>query len=164
MIWNAVYVKSRAEKKVANSLHIRGIECYLPLVKTMRQWSDRKKLVEMPLLGGYVFVKADRSKELNVLQTPGVLNFVKYLNQTAQIKETEINSLKQLVSLGYQIEVEAINREYKEGEKVKITSGLLKDLEGYVTDDKGGAALEVVLDNIGQVIRVRLPKEIITAI
>jgi transcription antitermination factor NusG len=54
--WHAVYVSSRTEKKINDLLNNKGIEAYVPVVKTMRQWSDRKKMVEMPLLNGYVFV------------------------------------------------------------------------------------------------------------
>ena len=57
--WHAIYVASRQEKKVLEALLNKKIEAYLPLIKTLRQWSDRKKLVEFPLMPGYVFVKED---------------------------------------------------------------------------------------------------------
>jgi len=41
--WHALYVSSRTEKKVMQTLLSKNIEAYVPLVKTMRQWSDRKK-------------------------------------------------------------------------------------------------------------------------
>ncbi|MGB0977445.1 MAG: transcription termination/antitermination NusG family protein, partial [Prolixibacteraceae bacterium] len=44
--WFAIYVRSRAEKKVGESLNEIGIENYVPLKQEWRQWSDRKKLVE----------------------------------------------------------------------------------------------------------------------
>ena len=54
--WHAVYVSSRTEKKITDLLNNKGIEAYVPIIKTMRQWSDRKKMVELPLLNGYVFL------------------------------------------------------------------------------------------------------------
>ena len=48
--WYAVYTNSRAEKRVSDRLAEMGIETFLPLQKTLRQWSDRKKLVEKPLI------------------------------------------------------------------------------------------------------------------
>ena len=54
--WHAIYVNSRSEKKIGDLLLSKSIEAYVPLTKTMRQWSDRKKMVELPLLNGYVFV------------------------------------------------------------------------------------------------------------
>ena len=69
--WNAIYVASRQEKKVFDVLQKKGIQSYLPLVKTLRQWSDRKKMVEFPLLPGYVFVcLTNESQKLAVQQSP----------------------------------------------------------------------------------------------
>lgn len=168
-VWNAIYVNSRAEKKITESLLAKNIEAYSPIVKTMRQWSDRKKIVEMPLMNGYVFVKIDASESDKVMQTKGVVSFVKSEGRIAVIREPEINRLKQLVDLGYQLESEAISRTYKEGEKVKITSGPLKGIEGYVVvpiaaGSKENRHIEVLLESIGQCIRVKLPKEILKGI
>ena len=162
--WYAVYVNSRAEKKVMEQLLMKGIEAYVPLVKTLRQWSDRKKWVDIPLLNGYVFVKISSIYLEKVLQTKGVVNFVRYCGELAKIRDVEIMRLKQLVELGYQMEASPINKKYAEGDKVIITSGALKNMEGYITEAKEGKFIEVLLDSIGQVIKVRLPKEILMTV
>jgi transcription antitermination factor NusG len=158
--WYAIYVSSRAEKKIGETLQSKGIEAYVPLVKTMRQWSDRKKIVEIPLLNGYVFVKINQHQSDNVLQIKGVVNFVKIEGKTALIREEEIGRLRQLVELGYQLEAGGISKSYNPGDKVRINSGALCGLEGYVIDTSSGKNLEVLLESIGQCIRVRLPKDI----
>ena len=56
MEWYAIYTKPRNEKKVAENLAAIGIESYCPIVTTLKQWSDRKKMVETPLIPSYVFV------------------------------------------------------------------------------------------------------------
>lgn len=157
--WHAVYVSSRQEKKVSQSLTIKGVEAYAPLVKTIRQWSDRKKIVEFPLINGYVFVNITFQEHEIIYDTQGIVNFVRSEGKIAVIREVEIERLKQLVNLGYQIEAESINRKYKEGDKVKITSGALMGIEGYVVDSSLGKNIEVLLESIGQCIRVKLPKE-----
>jgi transcription antitermination factor NusG len=162
--WYAVYVKSRTEKKICENLQSRNIEAYIPIIKTMRQWSDRKKMVELPLLNGYVFVNISGNNSDTVMQTKGVVNFVRSEGKIAAIKEVEINRLKQLVELGYQLEAEAIQKKYKEGDKVKINSGALKGLEGYVVENKENRYIEVLLESIGQCIRVKLPKELLLSI
>ena len=116
--WNAIYVSSRTEKKISELLNGKGIDAYVPIVKTMRQWSDRKKMVEMPLLNGYVFVKITSAENDKVMQTKGVVNFVRSEGKIAIIRDVEIDRLKQLVQLGYHLEVSGIDREYKEGDKV----------------------------------------------
>ena len=55
--WYAIYVKSRHEKVIFSELQKKGIESSLPLMTTIRQWSDRKKKVEVPLFRSYLFVK-----------------------------------------------------------------------------------------------------------
>jgi len=159
--WHALYVNSRSEKKVTENLIVRNIEAYTPLVKTMKQWSDRKKLVESPLLNGYVFVYITTNEQEKTLRTKGVVNFVRSEGKIATIREKEIDSLKQLVELGYQLEVGAIKRKYKEGDKVKITSGILKNIEGIVIDGIEGKYIEILLESIGQSIKVKLPQEIL---
>lgn len=159
--WHAVYVSSRSEKKISETLLAKNIEAYVPIVKTMRQWSDRKKMVELPLLHGYVFIKINATEQDVVMQTKGVVNFVRSEGKIAIIREIEIDRLKQLVELGYQLEAGAITKNYKEGDKVKISSGPLKGIEGYVLDSKEDRQIEVLLESIGQCIRVRLPKELL---
>ncbi|MBT6356477.1 MAG: antitermination protein NusG, partial [Chloroflexi bacterium] len=41
--WYAIYVKSRHEKVIFSELRKKGIESSLPLMTTIRQWSDRRK-------------------------------------------------------------------------------------------------------------------------
>jgi transcription termination/antitermination protein NusG len=159
--WHALYVASRQEKKIFEKFQQKNIESYLPLVKTMRQWSDRKKMVEFPLLNGYIFVKTNAAENDKVLQTAGVVNFVRAEGKIARVREEEINRLKQLIELGYQMEAHGIDRDYKAGEKVKISSGALKNIEGFVIENKEGRFIEVLLESIGQAIRVKLPKEIL---
>jgi transcription antitermination factor NusG len=160
-IWRALYVRSRAEKKVYETLIAKQVEVFVPLLKTMKQWSDRKKIVELPLLNGYVFVKIHVSENEKVLQTRGVVGFVKNKGIIGIVRDHEIERLKQLIMLGYQIELNSINTIYKKDDKVKIVSGPLKNVEGYVVENKEGRFIDVLLESIGQSIRVKLPAEIL---
>lgn len=160
--WHALYVKSRAEKKAGELLLAKEIEAYVPLQKVMKQWSDRKKMVEVPLLSGYVFVHIEPTEIEKTLQTRGVVSFVKSNGVVGIIRNEEIDRLKQLIELGYQIEASGINKNYKEGDKVKITSGPLKNIEGFVIENKEGRFIEVLLESIGQSIKVKLPEGILT--
>ncbi len=162
--WHALYVASRQEKNAARLLTEKGIEAYAPVVKTMRQWSDRKKMVELPLLNGYVFVNLFPAENEKTLQTKGVINFVRSEGKIAIVRDIEIERLKQLVELGYQMEAVGLKHKYKAGEKVKITSGALKNIEGFVVENKEGKFIDVLLESIGQSIRVKLPQEILILI
>jgi len=159
--WHALYVASRQEKNAMRLLNEKNIEAYTPVVKTMKQWSDRKKMVELPLLNGYVFVKISATENDRTLQTKGVVNFVRSEGKIAVVRDIEIERLKQLVELGYQMEARGIKSDFKQGEKVKIISGILKGIEGMVVESKEGKFIDVLLESIGQSIRVKLPEEIL---
>ena len=79
--WYAIYTHSRAEKRVSDRLTEAGIETFLPLQKTLRQWSDRKKLVEKPLISSYVFVKVVPREFFTVRKTDGVVKFIMLAGQ-----------------------------------------------------------------------------------
>jgi transcriptional antiterminator RfaH len=95
------------------------------------------------------------------MQTKGVVNFVRSEGKIAIIRDLEIDRLKQLVELGYHLEANGINKKYKEGDKVKISSGVLKGIEGYVVEASEKNQIDVLLESIGQCIRVKLPKELL---
>ena len=76
--WYALYTRPRAEKLVYQRLVEAGIETFLPLQKTYRMWSDRKKLVEKPLLSSYVFVKTNKKSFQKVYKTNGVVKFISF--------------------------------------------------------------------------------------
>ncbi|MEM0964202.1 MAG: transcription termination/antitermination NusG family protein, partial [Bacteroidota bacterium] len=71
--WRAFTVRARSEKRVADRLSAAGIETFLPLRRALRQWSDRKKWVEVPLFSGYVFARVDERERLVVLETEAVV-------------------------------------------------------------------------------------------
>src|SRR6516165_7545224 len=76
--WFAVHTRSRHEKFVAQQFCEQGVTHYLPLVKQVRVWSDRRKVLESPLFSCYVFVKLmpNHDQRLRVLRVNGVLSFV----------------------------------------------------------------------------------------
>ncbi len=92
--WYAIYTKSRNEKKLATNLKARGIEVYLPLLKTLKQWSDRKKWVEIPLFRSYLFVHILDKEYLDVLQTDGVVRFITFRKERIPIPESQILAVK----------------------------------------------------------------------
>ena len=95
--WYAIFTKPRAEKKVHQRMLDNNIEAFLPLIKTVRQWTDRKKILHVPLISSYVFVNM-LEKDLHVtLPIQGTVNVLKYLGKPAKIKITEIENLNSIV-------------------------------------------------------------------
>src|ERR1700733_11874977 len=74
--WYALQVKVKLTRDVSRMLTYKGYEAYTPSCPSVRQWSDRTRTVDVPLLPGYVFVKVDPAVRMPVLTTPGVYDMV----------------------------------------------------------------------------------------
>ena len=95
MPWYALYTQPRQEKKVAIRLEQYGIEAYCPTIIQVRQWSDRKKKVEVPLLPSYVFIKLTPQERDKVFQVSGVVRYLYWLGQPAIVRDEEILTMKE---------------------------------------------------------------------
>lgn len=154
--WLAVYTKPKNERKVFDRLQHAGFEVYLPLHKVVRQWSDRKKKILVPLISSYVFVKTDEKNRLEVLKDFGVLNFVFWLGKPAIIKDNEIERIKYF--LGEANNHEIIIEQLEIGELAKINAGQFKDEIVTIIGSKTKEYF-VILQSLG--IRLRLSKLIV---
>jgi transcriptional antiterminator RfaH len=92
--WYIIYTRPRAEKKVDEQLHELGIESYCPTRKVIRQWSDRKKKVEMVLFTSYVFVRMSEQDFPKLYDVHGFVRMVFYLGQPAVARDVEIDNIK----------------------------------------------------------------------
>lgn len=153
--WYAIYTKSRAEKKTLTQLQQRGIEAYLPIQKKLRQWSDRKKWVELPLFNSYIFVKISEKEYYDVLQTPGVVRYITFNGKAAKIRDEQIEFLKKL--LGSEQELEISEHQFNVGAKVKVVVGVLHGMTGELVDVKNSKRFLVRFDQLGQSIILNIP-------
>lgn len=145
--WYALYVRSRWEKKCAQQIEENGYTVYLPLIKTLRQWSDRKKMVEIPLISSYVFVNVNEKEYYNILETPGVVSYVTFEGKAAPIRESQIDIMRNAIEGN--LKIEAVDRILKSGQKVKIISGPLKGNEGEYIETAHKSNFIISLSNIG---------------
>lgn len=146
--WHAIYTKSRNEKLVAKLLFERGIDVYLPLQKKLKQWSDRKKWVEVPYIHSYVFVKTSEKEYYDILNTQGVVRYVTFNGKAAPIPEWQIEAMKKLISTDSPVVFSS--HSFRKGEKVKIESGTLMGYEGEVVRDTDGKKkVAIRIGNIG---------------
>ena len=151
--WYAAYTKSRFEKKVAEDLEKRGVEYYLPMQKSLKQWSDRKKYVEEPLFKSYIFVKVSNQDYLEVLTTNGVVCYVTIGKEKIAIPDFQIEAVRTF--LGEQ-ELDKSISYFEEGNEVEIAYGSLKGLRGNLISAKDSRKLIVQIDAINQNITIKL--------
>ena len=152
--WYAIYVKSRHEKSVHSELQKKGIESSLPLMTVTRQWSDRRKKVEVPLFRGYVFVKIDiKNEKLPVLTTTGVVKFVTFNNVTVPIPEDQMYWLQQMIASDLLLSQE---QNFPIGTEIDVMFGPLKGLRGQVKQKNSETRLVVWFDAIMQGVSVEI--------
>jgi transcriptional antiterminator NusG len=152
--WFAVHTRARHERVVAKETGELGITTFMPVVRQVRQWSDRRKIVESPLFSCYVFVKImpDHRQRLKVLRVNGVLSFVGTHGgipiPDEQIQAVRILSEQELPLCSHPF--------LKIGQRVRVRSGALSGVEGILVARSGERTLIVSLDAIQRSLSVRI--------
>ena len=132
--WVALYTNSRAEKRTAQTLQTSGYEVYLPLQRTRRQWSDRWRSIEVPLINSYVFAKIRARDVAPIRATAGVVTIVSWHGKPAIIPEREINTIKRLMEAEAEVHIKN-NSQLKRGAMVRIVEGPFINMEGMLISD-----------------------------
>jgi transcription antitermination factor NusG len=132
--WFALQIRSRWEGTTAGLLRGKGLETLMPTYTSKRKWSDRFKVVELPLFPGYVFCRFDVHNRLPVLITPGVISVVGRGKTPVAVDDAEIRSIQAAIGSGIHMEPWP----YVEiGERVRIKDDVLDGMEGILTSFKG---------------------------
>jgi transcriptional antiterminator NusG len=147
--WLVFYTKSRHEKKSKEFLIKRGFEVFLPMQKVMRQWSDRKKKVEVPLFNSYIFVHETEDRIPQILQAPGISWNIRYNGKPAVLRPKELNIIQRFLSSGLFIET-CLTPSVGVGDEVEVMDGALKGLRGSIIHSSAGDKFSVLLESIQQ--------------
>jgi len=151
--WWALYTRHQHEKVVAEILSQKGFEVFLPLYDSMRRWRDRRKLLELPLFPGYVFVRGLPSRRLQVVSTPGVHMILTKGDQIAVIPEDEIQAVRRAVDGNYRVEPHPFLRI---GERIRVTRGSLEGVEGILVRKKNLYRLVLSVEMLAQSVSVEV--------
>ena len=152
--WFALYTKARAEKKVYEQLRSIGIDAYLPLTKELRQWSDRKKWVEVPVIHSYIFVYITPAEYMKVFDANGIVSYVSHKGKAIAIPDHEMEAMRRTVDnhLSFSVETNIICK----GETITIESGPLKGITGTITEIRGEKKFCMQISHIGYTLVVNL--------
>ena len=153
MPWYVLYTAARQEQQVAARLERLGLEVYCPVVVQVRQWSDRKKKVVVPVLPSYVFVCLPENQRDRVFQVAGVVRYVYWLGKPAEVRQVEIDAMREhLTATVTSFQVEAL----PPGSRYTIPTGVFKGTQAVVTKVEKNA-LFLVLEELG--VKIVLRKE-----
>ena len=150
MNWYVIYTKPKWEKRVADQLIQLGVNCYCPLMKTTKQYSDRKKMVEVPLFSNYVFVQlADKDRNL-VFLSRGAIRYLYWLGKHAIVKDKEISTIKEWLTE----ETATISiTQYNVGETIKVNSGPFSNHYAVIKEVTNSHYV-LILESLGCILKI----------
>ncbi len=151
--WYALYTKPRKERQVDALLQEQGIETYLPTVQRKVRRRDRPdRVVYFPC---YLFARLDfdDTPRSSVDWMPGIRHIVSLGEQPAavadEIVELVRSRLEGIEEVGYGA--------LRQGDRVRITSGPLRDLEAIFDQPLSAAdRVRVLLDVMGRMTPVEI--------
>ena len=146
--WFALYTTSRHEKRVAQHLSQRQIECYLPLYRAERRWSDGSRVtLQLPLFPGYLFIHIQRNERVRVLEVPGALAVVSGTGgEPSPLPDATIDALR----AGLELRPARPHPFMTAGQRVRIRKGALAGFEGIVVRNKNSLRVVMTLEHIMQ--------------
>ena len=157
--WYALRVRSRSEVAVGSLLAQKGFEAYAPTYSDARKYSDRTRTFQAPLFPGYVFCRFNPADKLAIITTPAVQNILSSGGQFSALAEEEIDGVRRAAAVS-----SARPHPYLSiGQKVRVQSGALSGVEGFLVSRKGGQRLVISADLLQRAISVELDSSQIAA-
>ena len=154
--WYVFYTYPKFERKVHLYLQKENFESFLPLHWVVRQWSDRRKRLQVPLLPNYIFVNVECNRIFDILKIPKIIRCVTFNGEPSFLKQTEVDWLKMIVENNYPFEI-STNLEI--GDPVVITKGTLTGMEGILSEERGSCRFVVEIEALQQFVLVNIPAE-----
>lgn len=151
MNWYVVYTKPKWEKKVAERLLEIGVAAYCPLITKVSQWSDRKKIVSVPLFNSYIFVQIEEKNRNQIFEVTGAIRYLFWLGKPAVVKDSEIETIQNWLSVPEEFDVAL--EQWKKGDKIVLESGPFVSQSAVIQEVKQNHYI-LILESLGCVLKV----------
>jgi transcription antitermination factor NusG len=155
MTWYSVQTGYRSEARVSRDLTAKGFETYLPLLREVHQWTDRRKQVDVPAFSGYLFVRYEPSirSRIKVLETGGVVRLLGGNHNPSPIPDFEIEAVRKTLNSG----LECSRWEgLIPGSTVRVVRGPLTGVLGKLVRIKNSFRIVVAISVFSQAISAEL--------
>jgi transcriptional antiterminator RfaH len=152
--WYITYTRARAEKQIAVQLEKACVAYFLPLHKELRQWSDRKKWVEIPMFPSYIFVQVNQLEYYEILGIPGMLRYVTIRGEAVRLSDARMQDIKRAVESNKVLEV--IAGAPAPGDIITLRSGVLKGMTGTVIRLEGKHHLLLAIEELGKYLKIKI--------
>jgi transcription termination/antitermination protein NusG len=159
--WFALTAKPRHEKVVAANLHVKGLESFVPLYRSKRQWTDRIQSVDLPLFPGYVFCRFAYASRVSVLNTPGVTSVVCFSDVPTPVADDDILRIRAIQASG----LPAHPWPYVQvGQRARIERGSLAGLEGVLIREKDALRVVISVELLRRAVAVEIDRDMVRAV
>ncbi|MDO9634452.1 MAG: UpxY family transcription antiterminator [Paludibacter sp.] len=150
LAWYVIYTAPKAEKQVQKRLQDAGEEVFLPIHLAPRKWSDRVKMVEVPLFPSYLFVHTAQARLYDLIRIPGIARVIYFEGQPAEVGAQEIKAIQEFLAYanGRACRIEL-------DDEVRVAVGPLKNTSGKVIQI-GKKYAVLLLDTLGLQVQVAL--------
>ena len=158
--WFVIKTNSRAEKKVEERLQKLGFEVFLPLQTSLKQWSDRKKKVSLPLISSTLFIHSSEQDLKLIYNTPGFHSVLHYQGKPAIVRDFEINNLRIILQTDSESQVEETTS-IETGDLVEVVKGPFQGLIATSIEVNRNHKLIVEIESLGQKFVVHVSKSFV---
>lgn len=156
--WFVIYTRPQHEKKIQQELTEKGLRIFLPCVKKLRTWNDRKKFVIVPLFPSYIFIYLESNLDyFTAMEAQGVLFFLRSGKELARIKDEVVNNISMLLDISDDFEVSHCH--FSAGQKLMIQDGSFLGQSCEFVEYNGSLRAIVRVAIMQRNILVTLPKE-----
>lgn len=149
--WIAVYTRPRSEKKSSAELSRLGIETYLPIQKQLRNWSDRKTLIDVPVIPMIFFAHITDDDLQKIKKHPLIIHIISAPGKhtPAHIPADQIEKLKYMLGQS-EIPISFEQGSFSSNDIVQIVRGSLRGLTGQVKEvNRDMTVIWVSIDLLG---------------
>ena len=151
LAWYVAHTRPRCEKKIADFCQREGFHVTLPLFKSLKKYPGKIVTFEKPLFPNYVFLRLLPPQRKKVFQSDYVANLLDVPDQ--KTFQEQLDAILVALETDYEI---CVRPHISAGKKVKITTGPLRGMEGYVEERQGTVLVLLRLDFIAQSAAIRI--------
>jgi transcriptional antiterminator NusG len=162
--WYALYTRSHCEQLVWDQLEAKGFRLFLPRIDVWSQRSGRRHLISVPMFPGYLFLRhaIDKISYINVRQARGLVRILgESWDKLSIIPDTEIEAIQSVLNMS----IPTMPHPYlREGQRVRITQGPLRGIEGILIQSKPAKGLLILsIDLLQRSVAVEIDCSVVTA-
>ena len=160
-LWYALRVREKMREIAEERLIPFVADMFSPTVSEVRQWSDRKKVIKVPVFAGYLFARFDVDKRMDVLKVLGVIDLVRVGARPAEVDGNEIDGLRRAFEAA--LPVEPLPH-LVQGQAVRVIGGPMRGVEGTLALVKSELKLVLAVTMMNRSVAVEIDRAQLVAI